>query len=242
MARKELIAALEALEPALRDLESAIQDAGGGGLGGGGLGGGGVGGGLVPGGRAGPGGGRGGPPVAVPGGGGGGDDAGGIMAMGRKHPVVAGIATIAAIAGPPIGHGIASAAQGGSFSAGALSEITQMLAKVPVLGEASGVAGAARVDVGVQDIVNQIAEVESRGTQLTEAQRGFLIGEKIEIEERKELSRRTSTMMKEEMLTKRPSREGLARPTWRDALLSTGGLSGILAGQLLESAGTEQFR
>ena len=238
MARKELIAALEALEPALRDLESAVQEASGGGLGGGG--------GLAP---FGAGGAQEWPvPVAAgdeEGGGAATAEAGGVMALGRKHPIVAGIAAVSALAAPAVGAGIVSAAQGGTFSGGALSEINRMIAKVPVLGEASGIASAVRAEEAVLGgIGEQIAEIESRGGRLSDEMREFLLGEQLGIENRREDSREANRITLENM----PGSANPDKLTWDQIragawqAYSFSGLGARAMTSLLESTGLDNFK
>ena len=240
MSRKALIAALEALEPALRDLESALQDAGGGGR---------LGGGMVPFGTAG-GGPGGGVPVPTPDDedGAGAVEAGGIMGLGRKHPVVAGIAAVAALTAPIAGAGIVSQAQGGSFSAGALSEVNQMLAKVPVFGEASGISKAVRVSQAVMgDMGEKIAEIEARGGKISDDMREFLLKENMGIHGRGEDSKEKSRLMMEEIEEKDPT-VNPGKASWAQIrqgvnfMVSQAGLGGIFVTSMLESVGMDDFR
>ncbi len=187
MSRKELITALHALEPALRDLESTLRESKGGF--------GGIGAAAAPAAAAKK-------LAAAPDGGGGGaapakpddEDSSGLgdkvfsAALFNKTPAAIGLAALA-VAAPAISQGIISAARGGDFESGALSGLNRFVGALPVIGEATGVAQGVAVEGEVRGgIVAQIAEFESRGGRLDPADRKLLLEEHYEIGNRRQLS------------------------------------------------------
>lgn len=238
MARgSQLVNALRALEPALRDLQSAVENAQGGVAGGADAE-------FVP--FAEPAGGDGGGPTLKPGGDGDEESvesSGGGLALTRLNPIVTGIAAIAAVAAPGISRGLISASRGGNFEAGALSAINQQFARIPLLGELTGVAGGARIEEAVRGtIAEQIAEVRARGGDVTPEFERFLLQEGFEIERRREESRQQSELIIEELAANGAT--GQTRLTVSDiqkALLLTS-VPGIIVNQLIESMGIEIYK
>ena len=165
MSRAELLSALHALEPALRDLAAAVEDntAGRGGAGAGSLTD--SANGSVD---------SAGAPIDAPQAGGPG--IGSIFAAARSHPVLSGLATIASGAiTSGIGQGLVSRERGGDFAAGASSGFNAFLAKVPVLGEFTGASAEERVKQGVRSRVSgPIAELRARGINVPKSTEAFL--------------------------------------------------------------------
>lgn len=190
MARNELVAALRAVESALNELDSTLVTAAeGGGLGGGA---------GVPGAFAG-----GGKPVPSP-------EAigkqttagvGSILAAARSHPVLAGLATVAAGAATAgAAQGLIAASRGGDFEAGALSGINAAIARVPFVGEISGAGPEERVKGEVRQTAAEIAEIRARGGDVSAGFEDFLLRERFQRGARREQSLQRSERQIESLL------------------------------------------
>ncbi len=173
MARNnDLITALRAVETALNDLDDTLGDISTGGAAAGGA--------PLPGAApfaAAPGiavgGGR---AVPSPGARADAPTVGGALAAVRSHPVISGLATVAAGAAlGGVGQGVISAARGGTFEAGALSGLNAALSRVPFFGEFSGAAPRERIKEEVrQRVAGPVAEIRARGGDVTPGLEAFL--------------------------------------------------------------------
>lgn len=163
--------------------------------------------------------------------------AAGVLAAGGK---AAGILKGAA------GAGIVSASRGGDFTAGFETQLNKALGSIPIVGEATGVAGAARIEGNVTSrLAKGVGDIEAiAGTgAIPDETLKFVTKELFGQEQRRESGQERARLEVQKYARDNPDAVGnRLRVSTTDMMFATGGLAGFVLRQMYESAGLGQHK